>query len=86
MIIVNAMDCQMVYRKALVDYYPHSKSFLGPKIGRFDRLAHLLTLQMVKPNEYIPFVFALWEGLYPPRPETLADPLQFQHYRRMQVK
>ncbi len=86
MIILNAMDCQMVYRKALVENYPRSKSFLGPKLERFERLAHILTLNMVQPEEYIPFVFSAWEGLYPPSPETLANPLQFQHYRKMQVK
>ena len=76
----------MVYRKALVEYYPRSKSFLGPKLERFERLAHLLTLKMVQPEEYIPFVFGVWEGLYPPLPETLANPIRFQHYRKMQVK
>jgi len=86
MIEVSPMDCQMVYRELLVKYYPHSKSFFGPKIERFFRLAQILTLHTVHPRDYMPFVFGLWEGPYPPRPETLADPLQFQHYRRMQVK
>lgn len=70
---------------AMIKYYPNTKSFLGPKVARFERLANLLTLKEVGPEQYILFVFGVWEGPYAPTPETLANPIQFQHYRRMMV-
>jgi len=81
---ICALDCQMSYRKAVVRYWPRDHAIMI-KLKRFESLACLLSKEEVKPDEYIPYVFGVWEGKYPPRPETLASPISFRHYRRMQV-
>ncbi len=83
--IINALDCKMAYRKAMFEFYPNSKSFIGPKVASFEKLANLLTLHGMRPEQYIPFVFGVWDGPYAPTPSILASPIQFQHFRGMMI-